>query len=772
MPTDTPSARTRRRLHRVLGLVAAVVAALVTTMLIPPGATADAPASSPSPAPMTSQQWHSAMTQLATPAKGCFTAAYPALAWQSAACTTAPDRRYAPKSGGTADAPRLPAVAGKGVGTIAGPVPYLVGNGIDFSAGVSGVLNGATGSFPTVSGVTGETGGGVPNSYSLQLNSAPFASPICAGHPGCQGWEQFIFSNPGVGTSAAFIQFWILNYFTTCPAGWSTYLSDCYRNGSAVAVPSQPIANLASLSLSGNVTASLDTVVMSTAGGSLSASTTDSTLGLSANWNAVEFMIGGNGGGSQATFNPGSTITVKTVTHDGTTNAPTCLTEGFTGETNNLNLVNSASYAVGASPSIQSVQSNILTTPPSCASAHGTGDTHLETFGGTYYDFQADGTFTLARSSAMTVQSNQVSGASLGWPTAAVNSAVATQMGADTVALCVSRGLVVNGTATPLASGGTISLASGDTIVRSGSQYVVTDPQGDSVTATMNPGYLDVFVGLGSYPQPVTGLLANAPGTNNQLRTSTGTNIPIPVDLTTLYQVYGDSWRVPADQSLVAVCGDQTPATDPTTPLWADQLPTALHDRAQAVCQQDAVKDATLLEACTLDVAVLGDGAATEFIGEPAPVNVAFSEDTAGSPKGENVAVTLPADTKDRYVRLNFTANSQQSGAQVAEFAVNDTTNRDLALNSPVTVSSTTQGLPAQSAVDGNPASYWQSVVGGWPQTLTADLGTASALGSVGITLPPDWAARTQTLSVLGSLDGTTWTTLVGPAAYRWVPSQ
>ena len=648
--------RPRRALHRVLGVIVAVIAALAATMLVPVSA-----AAGQAPSPMTTQAWHSAMSKLATPAKGCYTASYPALAWQSAGCATAPNRRYAPRPGGTAstrpaaaNAPAAPAAPVLPVATtgtrrpVAGPAPDMVGNGIDFSAGVSGVLTGASGSFPTVSGVTGETGGGVANAYSLQLNSAPFDSPVCAGSAGCQGWEQFIFSNPGAGAGSAFIQFWILDYFTACPSGWSSYLNDCYRNSPAVAVPSEPITSLGGLNLAGSVTSSLDQVTMTAGGTMFSASTADSTLGLSADWNAVEFMIGGDGGGSQADFNAGATITVATVTHDGTTNAPTCLTEGFTGETNNLNLVNSAGFTSGASPSIQSRQSNILTTPPSCAAAQGTGDTHLETFSGTLYDFQAEGAFTLARSSAMTVQSNQVSGAPFGWPGAAVNSAVATQMGADTVALCASRGLVVDGNATALDPGGAISLPSGDKVVRTGSQYLVTDPQGDSMTAVMNPGWVDVHVGLGAYPEPVTGLLANAPGTNNELRTSTGQVLPIPVDLNTLYKVFGDSWRVPAGQSLVAVCGDQTTNADPSAPFWSDQLPAALHDQAQAVCQKDGVKDVTLLEACTLDTAVLGDGAATEFIGEPAPVDVAFSEDTGGSTKGDTVPGTLSAGTPRR----------------------------------------------------------------------------------------------------------------------------
>jgi hypothetical protein len=228
----------------------------------------------------------------------------------------------------------------------------------------------------------------------------------------------------------------------------------------------------------------------------------------------------------------------------------------------------------------------------------------------------------------MTVQNNQVSGAPLGWPNASVNSGVATQMGADTVAVCAKRGLVVNGSGATLADGASVTLPSGDRIVRTGNQYVVTDPQGDSMAATINPGYVDVHVGLGSYPQPVVGLLANAPGTNDKLRTSTGAVLGIPLDFKTLYGAYGDSWRVPDSQSLVAVCGDKPQATDPAAPFWENQLPQDLRDKALTVCRQTGVKDATLLEACTLDVGVLGEKAAREFAGDAPPVDVAYSEDT------------------------------------------------------------------------------------------------------------------------------------------------
>jgi hypothetical protein len=637
MPPGKLSTALRKKSRWFLSATAVAVAALATTVLT----TGSAAAAAPAP---TMQSWQNSVAQFNAPAGGCYTAAYPSTAWRDTACTTAPNLRYEPGAGATTSGA---AVGGAVLPAAAGSTPDIVGNGIDYSANVSGLLIGATGSFLGISGVTSENQGGTPNSYSLQLNSAPFTSPVCAGHAGCAGWEQFIFANPGTGPSTAFIQFWILNYFTTCPAGWGSYLSDCYTNGPAVSVPTQPITSLANLKLSGNVTASTDTVVMQTASASYSVPAADSTLGLSTAWNTVEFMIGGNGGGSTASFNTGSTITVQTVTHNGTTAAPSCLYEGFTGETNNLNLVGTAAYTPGASPSLQSRQSNLLTSPASCASSHGTGDTHIQTLGGTYYDFQAYGVFEALKTSTMNVQEEQVSAAPIGYPLATDNGAVGVQMGSDSVAFCASTSnVVVDGAVTAIASGSTITLPSGDLIARSGTQYVVMDPQGDSLQAdfqTLGGGkYIDDYPGVGSWPQPAFGLMANAPGTNNELQTSTGVVLPTPVSLNTLYTVFGDSWRVPDSQALTAVCGDKVVDSDPTAPFWADELPQTVEAQAQAVCTKDGVQNATLVEACTLDVAVLGTPAAQAYVGEPAPVDVAFSEDTGSGGTTQN-GVRSPA---------------------------------------------------------------------------------------------------------------------------------
>ena len=97
----------------------------------------------------------------------------------------------------------------------------------------------------------------------------------------------------------------------------------------------------------------------------------------------------------------------------------------------------------------------------------------------------------------------------------------------------------------------------------------------------------------------------------------------------------------------------------------------------------------------------------------------------------------------------------------------------DLALNQPVSASTYTQNYAAANAVDGNTSTYWESVNGTWPAIFTVDLGSSMTLGNVVLDLPPSsaWQTRTQTLSVLGSTNDSTWTTLVASATYTWNPS-
>jgi hypothetical protein len=97
----------------------------------------------------------------------------------------------------------------------------------------------------------------------------------------------------------------------------------------------------------------------------------------------------------------------------------------------------------------------------------------------------------------------------------------------------------------------------------------------------------------------------------------------------------------------------------------------------------------------------------------------------------------------------------------------------NLALNAPISASSYTQNYVPANADDGNTSTYWEGTNGLWPTTLTVDLGASHALGSIVIDLPPAqaWSTRTQTLSVLGSTDNATWTTVVASAPYTFNPN-
>ena len=97
----------------------------------------------------------------------------------------------------------------------------------------------------------------------------------------------------------------------------------------------------------------------------------------------------------------------------------------------------------------------------------------------------------------------------------------------------------------------------------------------------------------------------------------------------------------------------------------------------------------------------------------------------------------------------------------------------NLALNAPVTASSYTQSYGPANAVDGNTSTYWEGTNGVWPTTFTVNLGSVQTLGSITIDLPPSsaWSTRTQTLSVSGSTNGSSYSTLVASATYTWNPS-
>src|SRR5205807_327669 len=58
-----------------------------------------------------------------------------------------------------------------------------------------------------------------------------------------------------------------------------------------------------------------------------------------------------------------------------------------------------------------------------------------------------------------------------------------------------------------------------------------------------------------------------------------------------------------------------------------------------------------------------------------------------------------------------------------------------------------------------------------YPNWIRVDLGAASSVNQVVLKLPTAWGSRTQTLSVQGSTNDSTYTNLVASAAYTFSPS-
>lgn len=554
--------------------------------------------------------WQTRISQLAKPAQGCYKAAYPSVAWQKTACATPSKTPMTPKQA----VPLAPHP---------GPRPMVVGNGDDISAKApSGFIFNSIGSFDTVSGVTSESspanGSGPPvaNAYSLQLNTDFFVTTACSTNPSCRGWEQFIYANDGT-SGLGFMQYWLVNYAFACPAGWFTYAPHCYRNSPfGVVVPNQPITNLVNLKVSGTANPGSDSVTTfvgltayTVAGGNY--------VNASAGWKISEFGVFADGGGYQANFNAGASINVRTQINYGGTAAPICVAQGFTGETNNLAFGSPPPPATPPGPAILVNENTSNSSTANCAYATAVGDTHMLTASGTSYDFQGQGKYTEARTgTGFTVESAKVSGAP-NWPNASVNSCVGARTGSTSVVVALGPKLYVNGVLTPLASG-QLALPTGVVVNRSGNTYVVVNTDGDSMKAEVNPTYINLTVGMGTWPTTVRGLLGNPNNDPTKLEAADGTVLSVPLSFNDLYNVYGDSWRVVRTDTLLNPC-TQVQNGNPVAWFFVNDLPTDVRARAQTLCVKAEIVQAWLNN-CTLDVAVLGDQAVEVYIDAAPPV--------------------------------------------------------------------------------------------------------------------------------------------------------
>ncbi len=146
-----------------------------------------------------------------------------------------------------------------------------------------------------------------------------------------------------------------------------------------------------------------------------------------------------------------------------------------------------------------------------------------------------------------------------------------------------------------------------------------------------------------------------------------------------------------------------------------------------------------------------------------------------------------PGDVIQQVVTFTPTAQGPQSAVysitgddgqgailvQLTGTGVTGTGTTNIAAGKPTSASTTQGGYPSSNVTDPDANSYWESANNAFPQWIQVDLGSSTSIGKVTLKLPPlaTWATRTQTLSVQASLDGGTFSTIVGSAGYVFDPA-
>jgi hypothetical protein len=200
--------------------------------------------------------------------------------------------------------------------------------------------------------------------------------------------------------------------------------------------------------------------------------------------------------------------------------------------------------------------------------------------------------------------------------------------------------------------------------------------------------------------------------------------------------------------------------------LTADPANLALPSTAagSASAPQTVTVRNTGTDTVALDqVATSGDFTATSDCGQTlaagasCAVAVTFRPSAAGA-RGGRLSVTGTAAPLRVALTGSATANASAN----------------LALGKNATSTGDQDGFPPTNATDGNTSSYWESTNKKFPQSITIDLGETSAFSKVVLKLPPpsDWTTRDETVAVLVSTDGTTFTVAKAAAPYRLDPAK
>ncbi|MFJ3492420.1 CARDB domain-containing protein [Streptomyces sp. NPDC086091] len=154
--------------------------------------------------------------------------------------------------------------------------------------------------------------------------------------------------------------------------------------------------------------------------------------------------------------------------------------------------------------------------------------------------------------------------------------------------------------------------------------------------------------------------------------------------------------------------------------------------------------------------------------------------------QANTVSVSLASPADVRYVRVNVSGNTGWNAAQLSELEVYGEdggtdpggpsdpppVGTNLARNKPVEATSSVQSFVAANATDDSTATYWEAA--GHPSDLTVKLGADADVTGVVVKLNPAsvWAARTQSIQVLGRQQSASgFTSLAAAKSYSFSPT-
>ena len=259
-----------------------------------------------------------------------------------------------------------------------------------------------------------------------------------------------------------------------------------------------------------------------------------------------------------------------------------------------------------------------------CGASH--GDPHVFTPDRLHYEFQAVGEFVALESASrdMVVQLRQQPYRDSRM--VSVNTAVAMLVAGDRVGVYQAPGeggeasLHVDGqpvTMTTLS----LDLPHGGRVERvEGGGFDVVWPDGSRVRATVyHMGALDILVDLAAVRGgAVQGLFGNFDGEpDNDMTTRDGETLAPPATTdaayrATVYERFGESWRVSPGESVFEYAAGESTATFtdrsfPDAVASPESLPAAVRAAAKDACRGAGVTDDSFLAACILDVGLTGD---------------------------------------------------------------------------------------------------------------------------------------------------------------------